>query len=266
MKKGYIDVPEGQIHYRTEGSGEPLILLHQAPLSSAEFNDVIPILSRHYWVIAPDMLGHGNSDDPPREYEVEDFTRSAIQFMEAIGIEEAILAGNHTGSALALSIAVNYPERVKKLVLSGETLTSPEEIHAFLEMIKAKPMSRDLPMTEDGSFLVEAWERYKGLAPGSEPAVRFKAFIIGLAARVRPYDVHFAVFRWMEMENRLPQVKCPVLIFSGDKDLFFSRERMESAKNSIPNCEIAIIEGAGAMVCFQKPREWAQAVLAFLQG
>ena len=266
MKKGYVDVPEGQIHYRTEGSGEPLLLLHQAPLSSAEFNDVIPILSRHYWVIAPDMLGHGNSDDPPREYEVEDFTRSLIQFMEAIGIEKAILAGNHSGSALALSVAVTHPERVKKLVLSGETLTPPEEVHAFLEMLKTKPMSRDLPMTEDGSFLVEAWGRYKGLAPGSEPAVRFKAFTIGLAARVRPYDAHFAVFRWTERENRLPRVKCPVLIFDGDKDLFFSRETMESAKNSIPNCEIAIIEGAGAMVCFQKPQEWAQTVLAFLQG
>jgi len=266
MKKGYVDVPEGQIHYRTEGSGEPLLLLHQAGLSSAEFIDVIPLLSRHYWVIAPDMLGHGNSDDPPREYEVEEFTRSALQFMDAIGIEKVSIVGHHTGAALAHSIAATHPERVKKVALSGGRLPTMEELNAFLEKLKTQPMSRDLPMDEDGHFLVETWQRYQNLSPHAEPAVQFKPFIIGLEARVRPYDAHYVVFRWRERANLLPQIKCPVLFLSGDEDLFFKRERFESAKNLFPNCKAAVIEGTGAMVCFEKPEEWAEAVLDFLEG
>jgi len=226
---------------------------------------MIPLLSPHYWVIAPDLLGHGNSDDPPREYEVEDFTRSTAQFMDAIGVEKAHIAGNHSGAALALSITVTYPERVKKLALSGESCTPAEEINAFLESLKTKPLSRELPMTEDGHFLVEAWERYNNLSPRSEPAVRLKPFIIGMAARLRTYDAHHAVLRWMARENRLPKVKCPTLLFSGAEDLFFNQARLESAKSSMPNCQTAVFESAGAMICFEKPQELAQAILAFLQ-
>ena len=76
MKRGYIDIPEGQIHYRTAGSGEPLLLLHRSPSSSEEFGDVIPILARDYWVVAMDTPGYGNSDDPPRVYEIADYARN----------------------------------------------------------------------------------------------------------------------------------------------------------------------------------------------
>jgi pimeloyl-ACP methyl ester carboxylesterase len=266
VKKGYVSIPEGQIHYRTEGEGEPVVLMHQAPMSSVEWEAVIPILSPQYRVVAPDMIGHGNSDDPPREYEMEDFTRTTLQFMDAIGIKKAVIGGNHTGSALALSIAVTSPERVKKLILSCETLISTAEINAFLEALKKKPMSRDIPMTENGSFLAEAWERYQTLAPSAALPVRFKPFIIGQAARLRPFDAHFAVFRWMGKADRMSQVKCPTLVFGAEKDLFFSLPLMESAKKRISNCQTAIIKDGGAMCAFEKPQELGAAILKFIQG
>jgi pimeloyl-ACP methyl ester carboxylesterase len=266
MKKGYVNIPEGQIHYRVEGEGEPVLLFHQAPMSSAEWEGVIPVLSKKYRVVAQDMIGHGNSDDPPREYEMEDFTRTTLQFMDALGIKKAIIGGNHTGSALALSIAVSNPERVSKLIMSCETLISTVEINAFLEMLLKKPMSRDIPMTENGSFLAEAWERYKSLAPSASLQTRFKPFIIGQAARLRPFDVHYAVFRWMGQADRMSQVKCPTLVFGAEKDLFFSIPLMESATKRIANCRTAIIKDAGAMCAFEKPNELGAAILKFLQG
>ena len=266
MKKAYVSIPEGQIHYRTEGEGEPLLLFHQAPMSSTEWEDVIPVLSKHYCVVAPDMIGHGNSDDPPREYEMEDFTRTTLQFMDALGIKKAIVGGNHSGAALALSIAVNAPERVSKLMMSCEMLVSCVEIDAFLEKLKTKPMSRDLPMTADGSFLAEAWERYKPLAPLAPLAVRFKPFIIGQAARLRPYDAHYAVFRWMSKADHLPQVKCPTLVFGAEHDLFFSIPLLESALKRIADCQIAVIKEGGALCAFEKPQELGAAMLNFLKG
>jgi len=76
MTKGYVDIPEGQVFYRTEGSGEPLLLIHQRPFSSEEYSPMIPILAQSCRVLAIDTLGHGYSDNPPREYEIEAFTQS----------------------------------------------------------------------------------------------------------------------------------------------------------------------------------------------
>ena len=64
MKRGYADTPEGQVHYRTEGNGEPLLLLHKAGLSSDEFTEMLPFLGKKFQVIAMDVLGYGNTDLP----------------------------------------------------------------------------------------------------------------------------------------------------------------------------------------------------------
>ena len=266
MKKGYVSIPEGQIHYRTEGEGEPLLLFHQAPMSSAEWEEIMPILGKRFRVIAPDMIGHGNSDDPPRECEMEDFTRTTFQFMDALGIDKAMVGGNHSGAALALSLAVSQPERVSKLIMSCEMLISKGQIDGFLEKLKSQPLSRDLPMTESGSFLAEAWDRYKALAPLSPLSARFKPFIIGQASRLRPYDAHFAVFRWMSAADHLSRVKCPTLIFGAEKDLFYSIPLMESASKRIPQCQTAIVKDGGALCAFEKPAALAEVMLKFLVG
>ncbi len=59
MKKAYADLPEGQIHYLTAGEGEPLVLLHQTPLSLDEYLDMIPSLAKSNKVIAMDSPGYG---------------------------------------------------------------------------------------------------------------------------------------------------------------------------------------------------------------
>ncbi len=73
MKRAYVDVPGGQVHYRTEGRGRPLILIHQSVCSSDEYSRVLPLLAKNYRVIAMDTLGYGESDKPPRVYDIPDY-------------------------------------------------------------------------------------------------------------------------------------------------------------------------------------------------
>jgi pimeloyl-ACP methyl ester carboxylesterase len=65
MKRAYADIPEGQMFYRFEGSGEVVLLLHAGVTSSAEFKEVIPYISKSYRAIAPDFMGNGDSDPAP---------------------------------------------------------------------------------------------------------------------------------------------------------------------------------------------------------
>lgn len=264
MNKGYVNIPEGQIHYRIAGAGEPLLLFHQAPMSSAEWEEVIHLLGKDYRVIAPDMMGHGNSDDPPREFEMEDYARTTLQFMDALGIERANIGGNHSGAALALSIAIDHPERVSRLIISCDLLISRVEIDEFLEKLKKLPMSRDYPQDIAGDFLIKAWDRYKLLAPSAPSTLRFRPFMIGQAARLRPFDAHYAVLRWMGKCDRMAKIRCPTLIFGAENDLFFDIPRMNEALTRISHCQTAVIRDAGALCPFEKPAELAAAIQGFL--
>lgn len=263
MKRAYAQIPEGQIHYRTEGEGEPLLLFHQAPLCGEEWERVIPLLSPHYRVIAPDMIGHGMSDDPAQECTMADFTRTTLAFMDALGIQRAVLAGNHSGAALAMSLGVNHPERVKRVALSVEMLATPAQISAFLEKLKGKPLSRELPMDAAGQFITQAWERYAALGPTASLATRFKAFVIGLTARQRPYDAHHAVLHWMSEADHFASLKVPTLVFGAENDLFFKDEALAAAPQRLPGCRTVVIREAGAISPLEQPQALAEALLAF---
>ena len=163
MPKAYADIRAGQVHYRTEGSGEPLLLLHQTPMPS-EYSQMIPILAKSYQVVAMETLGYGYSDDPPREYEVEDFALSVVSFLSAIGINKASIVGHHTGASIAVEVATAYPERVDKLIVSGLPLWEPEKWEQFFAELE----SRLRPPAEDGLFLTDWWQFFRVFSPQSK--------------------------------------------------------------------------------------------------
>ena len=102
MKRGFADTSHGQIHYLTEGSGEPLLMLHMTPTSSQEFALVIPILAKKYWGIAMDTLGYGDlvglcgtsgrsGNIPHLHFEV--FSKTKYDYSDAIPISFNNLKG-----------------------------------------------------------------------------------------------------------------------------------------------------------------------------
>src|SRR5207253_184339 len=68
IRRGYVDVPGGQLHYRTAGEGPCVLMLHPNTYSSDYFSDVIPLFAPKYRVIALDRFGHGYSDQPPPDF------------------------------------------------------------------------------------------------------------------------------------------------------------------------------------------------------
>jgi len=258
MKCGYIDIADGQIHYKTKGTGTCIVFLHQSPLSSDEYTDLIPLISDRFHKLAFDSMGHGNSSDPPREFDIEDFARTTIDALNKLGITRVSLVGHHTGALIAVEIAAVYPDRVEKLILSGCPVYSPEEWKTFL----SQPMTRDIPMTEDGSFLVKAWQKYHGLTPDSSLQTCFKPFIIALKSRTRPYDAHFAAGRYI-VKPKLGMIKAPTLLVSGDKDMFINQ--LDSTRRLIRNCTTSVIKGGGLFLNFEVPGEFARAISDFMR-
>lgn len=110
-------------NYHDYGSGDPVLLIHGSGpgvSSWANWNKVFVPLSQNRRVLGIDMRGFGYTDRPDDHvYNMDMWTEQAIAFMDAMGIEQTDLVGNSFGGALALSMAINHPDRVRKLVLMG---------------------------------------------------------------------------------------------------------------------------------------------------
>jgi len=110
-------------NYHDEGTGFPVLFIHgSGPGVSAWANWrlVVPELSKSYRVIAPDMVGFGFSDRPAGvSYNVDTWVKQAIGLLDTLDIAQAHIVGNSFGGAIALALAIRYPERIERLVLMG---------------------------------------------------------------------------------------------------------------------------------------------------
>lgn len=113
-----VDVGGINTRYWVEGTGSPVVLIHGLSNSIEHWLLNINDLATEHTVYALDLLGHGKTDKPlSRSYDLPDLARFVIDFMDALGIEQADLIGHSLGGGLALIIAETSPERVHRLVL-----------------------------------------------------------------------------------------------------------------------------------------------------
>jgi pimeloyl-ACP methyl ester carboxylesterase len=260
MKKAYCAIPEGQIHYRFEGQGEPLLLLHAAVTSSNEYSRVIPLLSQHYRVIAMDFLGNGDSDPSPYQYQMVDHARTAISFMENLGIKKANVLGKNAGANVAAELAINWPERVNKLILSGVGYFPDPNEGITLSGHPDKNFTSRVDIEPDGSHLKEWWRRASFWeAPLDILEERVLEYVKG---GPRGEEIHWASSVY-NLKLRLPLINCPTLVLSGTLDPFYPV--VENIKKLLPNGKLTIIQNGSIWVTRVMPKEYADAVLSFLK-
>jgi len=137
IRRGFVDVMEGQVHYRTAGSieaaGPPLVLLHASPGSAKTLEPLLAAFASTRRVIAPDTLGNGDSSAPASgDAELTYFAAAHVRALDALGVRDFDLYGTHTGANLAIEIALSHPERVRSLILDGISLYSEEERNDML--------------------------------------------------------------------------------------------------------------------------------------
>jgi pimeloyl-ACP methyl ester carboxylesterase len=131
MKRGYIDGPYGQIHYRlvrpARATRTPLLCLHASPLSSAVYDNWIREIGKDRIAVAPDTPGYGGSDTPPQPVEIADFAAAMIRFMDEMKFTVVDVMGYHTGSLTSVELARRHPNRIRKVVLISAPNWTEEE-------------------------------------------------------------------------------------------------------------------------------------------
>ena len=103
--------------YRLAGDGPAVLLLHGIGDSSASWEPLIPRLAERCTVVAPDLLGHGESDKPRADYSVAAYANGMRDLLEVLGVERVTVVGHSLGGGVAAQLAYQYPERCERLVL-----------------------------------------------------------------------------------------------------------------------------------------------------
>lgn len=161
MKRAYAELPsnrgEWQIHYRTDGQGKPLILLHPSPLSGAVLTAQIATLAPLARCIAWDTPGYGASDPLPASCDddltLAPYVEALNDFLTALNIDDALVYGSATGAQIAVEFAKAYPQRCSGLLLENVAAFTVDDIRSITE-----GYFPDFSPQIDGSHLTAMWD------------------------------------------------------------------------------------------------------------
>jgi pimeloyl-ACP methyl ester carboxylesterase len=238
--------------YDETGSGPPVLLLHEGIVDSRIWDPVVPLLRDRHRVLRYDQRGFGRSPARTGPYSVVD---DMVSVLDAGGVEQASLVGSSRGGNIALTAALDRPERVSALVLVGSGLPgrplhvdwTPEQIARWDEAEAA------------GDFAAMAELDMEVWAP------------MGADARLRAMFVENAVGSNSDEETtdapvagRLGEIAAPTLVVTGGRDVAGINEIGEILAREIPDAQHAVVEDADHMIQWRAPEELAHLILRFL--
>lgn len=261
-RRAYVDVSLGQVHLRTAGDGPPVLLLHQSPSSSVQFERATPLLvAAGFSTIAMDTPGFGMSDPPrggpPR---IEDYAAVVVEVLDALGLDRVALVGHHTGATIGWELAGAHPERVSELIVSGAGLYTAEERAGF----QARALEEQLDLRSDGSHLLQMWERgRRHVATADDLYVKQRAFVQLVMAGEHAWYGHHAAFQF-DPEHRVRTVTCPIMILTNTGDIIHRQALRTAAMR--PDAQLVVLEGGTHDIIDQQPVAWVGAIVDFLRG
>lgn len=262
-RRGYADGPFGQVHYQSLGEGAPVVLLHQAPMTSSQFDYVYePLARRGFRAIGIDMPGFGGSDPTPDTPTVPDYAQVVPVVLDALGIERAAVLGHHTGALAATEASVLFPERVSALIINGPLLVDEETFRDFMQGLHLS--EKAFHAQPEARHIVHIFNVRDRMAQGSIPPERLSDYSVqALAGRGAYWWGHHAAFTY-DQAARLPLVSCPGMILTNTGDIIHDHARAAHALR--PDFAYAALEGGGVDIVDQQPEAWADAVAGFLRG
>lgn len=137
ITRHYIDVGQGaarrRVHYRKCGTGPALLMVHQSPRSSKEYEPLMRDWAAHFTCIAPDSPGFGQSDPLPGTPDIDDFADANIALLDALGLGQVAAYGFHSGGIILVTALKRHPERFSRLAVGGYAIWTAEEMAVFGE-------------------------------------------------------------------------------------------------------------------------------------
>lgn len=260
-RRHYVDGPFGQIHLQTLGEGTPIVLLHQAPMTAAQFDNVYgPLAARGFCAIGIDMPGFGQSDPTDFVPRVEDYAQIVPPVLDTLGVERAVLLGHHTGALVATEVALQFADRVSMLIINGPLPITDQERDDYFAT--GHQWERDWQALPGGAHMQHLFGIREQFAAGTVDSARISDYVVqALTGKGAFWYGHHAAFRYDHAET-MTRVTHPTLILTNSGDIIYPMAL--TAHQIRPDFAFVSLDGGGVDIVDQQPEEWADAVAAFV--
>jgi len=256
----FVQNQGARIYWDEQGGGEPLLLIMGLGYPSVMWHRSRPVLAKQYRTIALDNRGSGLSDVPPGPYPMSVMASDVAAVLDAAGEESAHVFGVSMGGMIAQEFALQYPKRVRSLILGCTAAGGPTAVRAEAEVNRVL-MSRDLtpderaqamrPYVYDSLTPVEKIEEDLGIRSKWVPKPE------GYAAQLQ------GILSW-ESYSRLRQITAPTLVIHGESDLLIPHANGKLIAEHIPGAEFVLLPHASHIFATDQPEAAHKAVLKFL--
>jgi pimeloyl-ACP methyl ester carboxylesterase len=268
----FVEIDGATVHFQEFGDhNDPtLLLIHGFSASVYVWRTVAPQLAdRGFHVVAVDLIGFGYSDKPAWfDYKITSQARMISRFMDRLGIGRATVVGSSYGGAVAMTLALDYAERVEKLVLVDAVINDDAKNHPLLKLARVPGLGEVLtPFFVDSKAFMKF--RMQGtLAPANHHLItkdRIESVIRPLHAK----DGHNAILQagrnWdaNRIEEDAHLVNHPTLIIWGEEDSVIPIHNGETLYRSILNSRFVVLKNCGHVPQEEKPELFINLVSGF---
>ncbi len=257
----YVDLPTGvRLNYVERGDprGTPVVLLHGYSDSRRSYDRILPLLPSSLRVFAVTQRGHGSSGKPETGYGPADFAKDLAAFLDAMGIDSAIVVGHSMGSVVAQRFAIDYPARTRAVVLEG-ALAPRMGNHEVRELWKTVSTFTD-PV--DPAF-VRDFQQSSIARP--VPSDFFEG-VVADSLKV-PAQVWRGALEPLTTLDFLPQlgkIAVPTLLIWGDRDAFVPRAEQDALIRAIAGSRLVVYAGTGHSPHWEEPDRYVADLTAFI--
>lgn len=259
---GYIQIDSSKIYYESYGHGEPIILIHAGVTDMRMWDFQMDDLSKKFKVIRFDQRGFGKSSIPKQKYNP---VLDILALMDSCKIDKAHIVGISLGALQAIDIAIEYPERVKTLIISGASFPDWQLPKDILEkhidftsyVLENGPDSAVNRMLTDPFWSKSIPDKkYKN---GRELFVRVlkenkQSFIVDWQLRNLPIG----------LPARLEDIDCPVLMFRPENEMPSIIPIADTIADKISNIKISTIADVSHLLNLEKPDYFNMGIIEFI--
>jgi 4,5:9,10-diseco-3-hydroxy-5,9,17-trioxoandrosta-1(10),2-diene-4-oate hydrolase len=270
----YIQVDGIKTRYWALGEqGPPVLFIHgQGGAIDYWYRNVFAI-AQHHQVYALDWVGSGKTDKPQKTYNLDDLSQFIVRFMDAIGLSHASLIAGSVGGILALKIALQFPEKVDKLVLIGIGGLGKEV--AFPTRLTSLPGVGELlnhPSPGAAKFMMQ--QCVYDPVPYLNDSEFMDLVLRNMSSEILQFQTR--TFRtmgnffgikseiWQPIRDQLSKIQSPTLIMWGKQDRAFPVSHAEVAANSISNAKLQLFDQCGHLPYLEYADKFNRAVIEFL--
>ncbi len=262
----FIEIEGMPVHFRDEGEGVPLVLLHGTASSLHTWDAWTTNLKATYRVIRLDLPAFGlTGPHPEHRYTLPDYVAFLAKFLAELGIERCHLAGNSLGGNIAWNFAATYPQRVEKLILVNPSGYPTGKKRPWIFTLAATPVANGIVRYITPRFLIEKnlQQVYYNDAKITEALIE-RYYDFTLREGNREAFIERAKVPFTDRTQQLSAIQAPTLVMWGKEDAWIPASLGQRFAEAIPHAELVLMDSTGHIPMEENPDKSIQVVRSFL--